>query len=61
MERLYLEKKIQAALIENRIDPNNLRGEASEKGVAHIAGISIAQVGRNTGRRVALAGSVTGP
>jgi hypothetical protein len=45
MERLVLGKKIQAALIENRIDPGSLRGDVSEKGMAHVAGISIAQVG----------------
>jgi cytidylate kinase len=40
MERLALEKKIHAALIENRIDPSQIVVEVSEKGVTHIAGIS---------------------
>lgn len=40
MERLSLEKKIQAALIENRIDPGSLLLEVSENGVTHVAGIS---------------------
>jgi cytidylate kinase len=40
MERLSLEKKIHAALIENRIDPSQIVIEVSEKGVTHIAGIS---------------------
>jgi len=40
MERLALEKKIRAALIENRIDPSQIVVEVSEKGVTHVAGIS---------------------
>jgi cytidylate kinase len=40
MERLALEKKIHAALIENRIDSSQIVVEVSEKGVTHIAGVS---------------------
>ena len=40
MERLSLEKKIHAALIENRIDPGSILVEVSEKGVTHLAGFS---------------------
>lgn len=40
MERMSLEKKIHAALIENRIDPGSVLVEVSEKGVTHIAGLS---------------------
>lgn len=40
MERLSLEKKIQAALIENRIDPGSLLVEVSDKGVTHLGGLS---------------------
>lgn len=40
MERLSIKKKIHAALVENRIDPNQIVVEVHEKGVTHIAGIS---------------------
>jgi cytidylate kinase len=40
MERLSLEKKIRAALIENRIDPSSILVEVSENGVTHVAGVS---------------------
>jgi cytidylate kinase len=40
MERLSLEKKIHAALVESRIDPASVLVEVVEKGVAHVAGIS---------------------
>jgi len=40
MERLSLEKKIHAALVENRIDPASIVVEVLEKGVARIAGFS---------------------
>jgi len=40
MEHLALEKRIHAALIENRIDLSQIVVEVSEKGVTNIAGIS---------------------
>jgi cytidylate kinase len=40
MERLSLEKKVNAALIEHRIDPGRILVEVPEKGVAQIAGVS---------------------
>jgi cytidylate kinase len=39
MERMALEKKIQAALVENRIDSCTLLLEVSADGVANIAGV----------------------
>jgi cytidylate kinase len=40
MERLSLEKKINAALIENRLDLASILVEVTEKGVVKIAGVS---------------------
>lgn len=39
MGRLSLEKKIHAALIENRIDPSQIVIDLSEKSVTHVGGI----------------------
>jgi cytidylate kinase len=40
MERLALEKKVRAALLESRIDDRAIIIEVSEKGVACVAGVS---------------------
>jgi cytidylate kinase len=40
MERLALEKKVRAALLENRIDDRAVIVEVSENGVASVAGVS---------------------
>ncbi len=40
MERLALEKKVRAALLENRIDDRNIVIEVGEDGVASVAGVS---------------------
>jgi CMP/dCMP kinase len=40
MERLALEKKVRAALLENRIDDRAVIIEVSENGVASVAGVS---------------------
>jgi cytidylate kinase len=40
MERLALEKKVRAALLENRIDDRNIVIEVSENGVTSVAGVS---------------------
>lgn len=40
MERLALEKKVRAALLENRIDDRAVIIEVSEKGVTSVAGVS---------------------
>ena len=40
MERLALEKKVRAALLENRIDDRAIIIEISEKGVTTVAGVS---------------------
>jgi cytidylate kinase len=40
MERLALEKKVRAALLENRIDDRNLVIEVSDDGVTSVAGVS---------------------
>jgi cytidylate kinase len=39
MGRLALEKKIHAALIENRIDPSQIVVDVSDKSVTHVGGI----------------------
>ena len=40
MERLALEKKVRAALLENRIDDRNIVIEVSDNGVVSVAGVS---------------------
>jgi cytidylate kinase len=40
MERLAVEKKVRAALLENRIDDRNIVIEVSENGVTSVAGVS---------------------
>jgi osmotically-inducible protein OsmY len=40
MERLAVEKKVRAALLENRIDDRNIVIEVSGDGVTNVAGIS---------------------
>jgi cytidylate kinase len=40
MERLALEKKVRAALLENRIDDGNILVEVSSNGVTSVAGVS---------------------